>query len=72
MKKTALWTVVHMARGQAKAEEILNALTQEGFMTRIQQMSRLMSGEENDFGILCLASEAHEAQQFLIERGLLL
>ena len=72
MKKTALWTVVHMTRGRSKADEILSALTQEGFMARVQQMSKVMSGEENDYGILCLASEAQEAHQFLIEHGLLL
>ena len=72
MKKTALWTVIHVTRGQPKTWEILNALKAEGFMARAQQMSRTMTGEENDFEILCLASEAAEAHQFLIEHGLLL
>ena len=72
MKKAAHWTVIHMTRGQVRAEEILQVLQAEGFMARIQQMSRAMSGEENDFEILCLQSEAQEAHQLLIERGLLM
>lgn len=72
MKKTALWTVVHMTRGRSKADEIVSRLKLEGFMAKTQQMSKAMSGEENDFEILCLASEAQEAHQFLIEHGLLL
>ena len=72
MKKTALWTVIHMTRGQVRAQEILQVLQAEGFMARVQQMSRAMSGEENDFEILCLQSEAQEAHQLLIERGLLM
>ena len=72
MKKAAHWTVIHMTRGQTRAEEILQALQSEGFMARTRQMSRAMSGEENDFEIICLQSEAQEAQQLLIERGLLM
>ena len=72
MKKAAHWTVIHMTRGQPRAEEILQVLQQEGFMARMLQMNRAMSGEENDFEILCLQSEAEEAHQILIERGLLM
>ncbi len=72
MKKAAHWTVIHMTRGETRAEEILQALKAEGFMARVRQMSRAMSGEENDFEVLCLESEAQEAQQLLIERGLLI
>ena len=72
MKKAAHWAVIHMTRGQVRAEEIQQALQAEGFLARIRQMSRAMSGEENDFEILCLQSEAQEAQQLLIERGLLI
>ncbi|MBQ8080609.1 MAG: hypothetical protein IJ240_01780 [Clostridia bacterium] len=72
MKKKALWTVIHMTRGQEKADMILAALQAEGFMARSTRMSRVMSDTEDDFEILVIASEAEEAQQFLIERGLLL
>ena len=72
MKKAAHWTVIHMTRGQVRAQEILQVLQAEGFMARVQQMSRAMSGEENDFEILCLQSEAQEAHQLLIEQGLLM
>ena len=58
-----------MGIGVIKDGEVLQA---EGFMARVQQMSRAMSGEENDFEILCLQSEAQEAHQLLIERGLLM
>ena len=70
--KKAHWTVIHMTRGRMRAEEILQALQAEGFMARMRQMSRAMSGEENDFEILCLQSEAQEAHQLLIEQGLLM
>ena len=72
MKKAAHWTVIHMTRGQTRADEILQTLQAEGFMARTRQMSRAMSGEENSFEILCLESEAQEACQLLIERGLLI
>ncbi len=72
MRKTAHWTVIHVTRNQARADEIARILQEEGFMAKARQMSRAMSGEENDFEIICLASEAKEAQQILIEHGLLM
>ena len=69
MKNAAHWTVILMTRGQARADEIISLLKAEGFMARARQMSRAMSGEENDFEITCLDSEAREAHQFLIEHG---
>jgi len=72
MKKAAHWTVIHMTGSGEKAERILSALREEGFMVSARRMSRAMSGNENDYEILCIDSEAKEAHQLLIERGLLL
>ena len=46
------------------------AASAEGFMAKVKPMSAAMSGGENEFEILCLASEAQEAHQYLIEHGI--
>ena len=72
MSQSAPWKVIHMARSEAHAAEILETLKGEGFMARIHQVYRAVSSEENYYEIIVLASEAREAQQLLIERNLLL
>ena len=70
MKKAAHWSVVLMTKGQARADGILHQLQAEGFMAKVKPLSAAMSGGENEFEILCLASEAQEAHQYLIEHGI--
>ena len=72
MKSAAHWTVILVVRSRNRAEMILAQLRSEGFMARVRPVSRAMSGDNDDFELSCPASEAGEAQQILIERGLLM
>ena len=72
MAQGAQWRVIHMARSEKHAKEILALLEQEGFLARSKQVYRTVSSEENYYEIMVLGSEAVEAQQLLIENNLLL
>jgi len=68
----AQWKVIHMARSEKHAKEILSLLEREGILARSKQVYRTVSSEENYYEIMVLGSEAVEAQQLLIENNLLL
>ena len=72
MAPSAQWTVIHMARSEKHAKEILALLEQEGFLARGRQVYRTVSSEENYYEIMVPGSEAVEAQQVLIEHNLLM
>jgi uroporphyrinogen-III synthase len=68
----AQWKVIHMARSEKHAKEILSLLEREGILARSKQVYRTVSSEDNYYEIMVLGSEAVEAQQLLIENNLLL
>jgi len=68
----AQWKVIHMARSEKHADEILSLLEREGILARSRKVYRSVSSEENYYEIMVLGSEAVEAQQLLIENNLLL
>ena len=72
MAQGAQWKVIHMARSEKHAREILSLLEREGILARSKQVYRTVSSEENYYEIMVLGSEAVEAQQLLIENNLLL
>ena len=72
MARGAQWKVIHMARSEKHAREILSLLEREGILARSKQVYRSVSSEENYYEIMVLGSEAVEAQQLLIENNLLL
>ena len=72
MAQGAQWKVIHMARSETHAKEILALLEKEGILARSKQVYRTVSSEENYYEIMVLGSEAVEAQQLLIENNLLL
>ena len=72
MAQGAKWKVIHMARSEKHANEILSLLEREGILARSKQVYRTVSSEDNYYEIMVLGSEAVEAQQLLIENNLLL
>lgn len=68
MKKSAVWVVIQMVHGEAKAREACERLTGEGFMIRIRSLSG--EAEEQVYEVLALSSEAREARKALLEWGL--
>ncbi len=72
MAPSAQWTVIHMARSEKHANDILALLEQEGFLARSRQVYRIVSSQENYYEIMVPGSEAMEAQQLLIEHNLLI
>ena len=72
MPKAASWKVIHMARSEKHAQDILALLEREGILARSRQVYRTVSSEENYYEIMVLGAEAMEAQQLLIENNLLM
>ncbi len=70
--QSAQWKVIHMARSEKHAKEILSLLEQEGFLARSRQVYRAVSSQDNYYEIMVPGSEAVEAQQMLIEHNLLI
>lgn len=59
------WLVVYMCRGLQKAMDMEKLLSDEGFLVR----SRAVGGEDT-YEIHALESEAQEARNFILEKGL--
>ena len=72
MTQGAQWKVIHMARSEKHANEMLSLLEREGFLARVRQVHRAVSAQGNYYEIMVPGSEAVEAQQLLIENNLLL
>ena len=64
------WTMIHLARSEQSAREILRFLQQESFLARYRRITA-GNGQRDCFEILVPSGEAAEAQQLLIENNLL-
>ncbi len=66
----ALWMVVHMAHGRQRADKVEAMLQAEGFLVKRRQLDRSVSETDGAYELLVLKSEAHEAREFLMDKGL--
>lgn len=65
-----MWMVIHMTKSETAANDAKDCLAQEGFMVKLRPVYRAVSAQDNYFELLALRSEAEEARQLLVERGL--
>jgi len=65
-----MWMVVHMAKSKTLALSICQLLEREGFLVKLSPVYRARSDEENYFELMVPESEAAEARQVLLDRGL--
>lgn len=65
-----MWIVVHMAKSDKTAEKVRTCLADEGLLVRVRPVYRAVSLHDNYFEIQVLQSEAQEARNILLERGL--
>lgn len=66
----ALWMVVHMAHGRQRADNVEALLQAEGFLVKRRQLDRSVSETDGTYELLVLKSEAQEAREFLMDKGL--
>ena len=66
----APWMVVYMAHGKQRADNVESLLQAEGFLVKRRQLDRTVSDSEGACELLVLKSEAQEAREFLLEKGL--
>ena len=66
----ALWMVVYMAHGKQRADNVESLLQAEGFLVKRRQLDRTVSETEGACELLVLKSEAQEAREFLLEKGI--
>ncbi len=64
------WKVIHIARNEQMARELLSFLESESFLARFRRIASGTPGKDC-FEILVPWGEADEAQQLLIENNLL-
>lgn len=65
-----MWIVVHMAKSEVSAKDIVQTLSAEGILVRMRPVYRTASAKDNYFEIQVLASEAVEARNILLEHRL--
>lgn len=63
-----MWTVIYMVPNEQKAMEMKEKLVNEGFLVRIQPISKI--NEHSFYEILVPGEEAQEAHSILVELGL--
>ena len=64
------WTVIHIPHGRENAERIQRTLEDEGFIVRLRP-ALTSAGAQEDYEVLTISSEAGEARQLLLSKGLL-
>lgn len=64
-----VWLVIYMTGSERQAESAEHILQAEGFLVRRRTLNRAVSGA-GTFELQVLASEAEEARQLLMEKGL--
>jgi len=62
------WLVVYMCRGRQRLDEAEKMLMEEGFLVRSRALERSLV--DGAYEIYALESEAQEARNFLLEKGL--
>lgn len=65
-----MWMVIFLAHTRLRAEAIYEQLLQEGFLVRLSPVYRAVSDSENYYELMVLKSEAQEARQMLLDKGL--
>ena len=67
----SVWLVIHMIRGEDGAQRIVDMLTNEGLVAKLNPVYRNKSAQDNFYEIVVLRSEADEARNLLFEHGLM-
>lgn len=61
-----MWTTIYLAVNKAQANSVAETLKSVGFLVKVEEDS-----EENLYEILVLQYEAEDAQDLLLERGII-
>ena len=61
-----MWTTIYLATNNEQANSVEDVLKSEGFLVKIEE-----DFQENLYEILVLEYEAEDAQEALLERGLI-
>ncbi len=65
-----MWVVVTMAKSKEAAQEIQAVLSAEGILVKLKALYKNVNEDENYFEVNVLESEAEEAREILMEKGL--
>lgn len=65
-----MWVVVTLAKSKDSAKSIEALLSTEGILVKIKPLYKNVSEDENYYEIHVLESEAREAREILMEKGL--
>lgn len=64
-----MWTAVYVAPSKETAEQAKDILVQEGFLVKMQPLSRNTKDEEF-YEVMVPEAEAEDAQDTLVSRGI--
>jgi hypothetical protein len=65
-----MWVVVTLAKSKESAKSIETLLATEGILVKVKPLYKNVSEDENYYEIHVLESEAGEAREILLEKGL--
>ena len=65
-----MWIVVTLAKSKEAAEKIKAALSAEGILVKLKPLYKNAAEEENYYEVHVLESEAKEASEIIMEKGL--
>jgi len=64
-----MWVAIHLASGKPEADRIVQILTDEGILVKINLIYKDVSSKGNQYEILALKSEAIDARNILFLKG---
>jgi hypothetical protein len=65
-----MWVVVTLAKSKESARTIESMLSSEGILVKVKPLYKNVSEDENYYEIHVLESEAEEAREILVDKGL--
>lgn len=65
-----MWIVVTLAKSKDAARKVQEILSAEGILVKLKPLYRNVDEEANYYEVLVLESEAEEAREILIDKGL--
>ena len=65
-----MWIVVTLAKSKDAARKVQEILSAEGILVKLKPLYKNVNEEANYYEVLVLESEAEEAREILIDKGL--
>lgn len=66
-----MWIVINMAKSEELMSQVRSVLEGEGILVKVRPIYKKVGNKQNYYEIMVLESESEEANEILMDKGLL-